>query len=399
MRAFALEQLAAAGDANEPTGEPFTTRARLAAALVAITSFPPADEKEAVALAEMENAREALAWATAHDLTRAALLSSRYAGAAAFTVWRQETTDWLLSLQAAMEQPPGRALPPIVQAEWWMRLGFMLSMRFDPRAAAAAARALELARRLNDSHLLMTALTQHVRGLRSPGPELDQALSELQAFVAATPDLPARSQISVQGALVMAAAVRGDHEGALRGYETQKVLAQQLGWHDSAQAAESNVVFGLNKLNRHTEAAPRARTLLAGIDAKANGEANGNLPYVLEGLIEALVGIGALKEAQALVPRATASALRFGTQVVTKPLIELATAQQRFELAARLVGHARRVSAAEGSQADPFEERAIAHALAAASAALGAPLAEALLQQGRQLSDQAVAELLCTPPR
>jgi hypothetical protein len=169
-------------------------------------------------------------------------------------------------------------------------------------------------------------------------------------------------------------------------------LAQELGLQQVVDAAESNVVFALLAMDRHAEAAERGRALLARVDG-GSASTQGNLPWVLQGLLTALVMQRRLHEALALAPRAWAACRRFDTPVVVPTLSQLAALQGRHEDAAHLIGHARARFEAQGSALGVVDEQALAQAQALAAAALGAPATEVLMQRGRTLDD-AEAEVL-----
>jgi len=169
-------------------------------------------------------------------------------------------------------------------------------------------------------------------------------------------------------------------------------LARQLGLAASADAAESNVVFVLNAMGRYAEAAERGRALLERIDA-SSGSAKGNLPWVLLGLLKALVQMGRLNEAHALVPRAWAACEQFGAPVVAPTAALLAALRRRFGTAAQLIGHAREAFASRGMAMAVIDTEVVAQAHALASAALGAADIEALVERGRALDHAAAAAL------
>ena len=397
VRAFALEQLRAqAGtraDAHADDSEPAVRRRHAASVLALFTRREPGPAaRQAQSEAEMENAREAIAWAREHDLGMAAQLTMLVTLASNFTVWRQESTDWLLALEPLMETPAGQALPAPAQAAWWTELARMLSIRRDRRAAVVARRALALWAPLNDPRRSLFANVVWVRSVGAAGPELDQACTELQARAAALPDLSVRERLDVHGALVLASTEREDLEAVLSGRLAEMTLARELGLSQMVDAAESNVVFALNAMNRHAEAAERGRALLARVDA-GSASTQGNLPWVLQALLKALVMLGQLDEAQALAPRAWSACRRFDTPVVVPALAQLAALQQRFEAAATLVGYARARFEARNSALGDADVQALVQAQAAADAALGAATAQALVHRGRSLDDADAAAL------
>ena len=142
-----------------------------------------------------------------------------------FTVWRQEVTDWLLSLQPAMLQAPGQALPLQTQGRWWSMLAYVLVVRRDPAARQAAKQAATLWRQVGDPLQLQDALGHWVRSITEPGPELDEACTALQQS-AATGGASPKAELRVQGALAEAARVRGDHTALLACREQELRLAR-----------------------------------------------------------------------------------------------------------------------------------------------------------------------------
>jgi hypothetical protein len=160
----------------------------------------------------------------------------------------------------------------------------------------------------------------------------------------------------------------------------------------AADAADSNVVLTLLQLGRVAEAAERGEALLARIDARP-GSPDSNLPWVFAGLMPALIKLGRLERAEALVARAWKVGQRRSVLVVLPPLAQLAVARQRFEAAATLIGYIR----------ERFESRAVGYgdsdalllngAEAAVRSALGAAVAETLMRRGRALVDDAAAAL------
>lgn len=397
VRAFALEQLArssaSAGEDVKEAEEPQTRRRHAAAVLALFARYTPGDAATmALCLAEMANAREAIAWARDHDLGTAAQLSASVTLVTTFTTWRHESGNWLLALQGAMEQAAGLALPPPVQASWWTERARVGSIRREASALPAARRAVALWRPLNQPRQLLRALLIWVRSLTEDGPELEQACGELQAHAATMADLPLRDRFGVQGALTRAAVTRNDMVAVLAGREAEVQLAQQLGDGDALDAAESSIVNALSSLGRYEEAAQRGQALLARVDADGSGS-NGNLPWVIGPLLGALIALGRLGEARALLPRAFASGRRFDTPTIWPSFCSLATAEQRYAAAAQLAGYTRQCFEARGTRFDPDEETSLRASEARAGAALGAAQAEALMQRGRGL-DEAAAEAL-----
>lgn len=388
VRLFALEQLEAQAGADDK----HSLRRRHAGAVLALfkrrelgQAAPPAQDPGEAEM-QMANARAAISWAREHDLCLAAELTVLVAPANNFTIWRQEATDWLLALEPLMDTAAGQTLPATVQASWWTELARMLSIRRDKRAAAVARRALALWAPLNEPRRSLFANVVWVRSVGAAGSGLDAACTALQARAAALPDLSLRERLQVQGALALAASERDDLPAVLSGRLAEMALAQELGLQQVVDAAESNVVFALLAMDRHAEAAERGRALLARVDRSGAG-AQGNLPWVLQGLLMALVMQRRLDEAMALAPRAWTACRRFDTPAVVPTLAQLAALQGRFEAAAQLIGHARARFEARSSEIGVVEVQALAQAETLATAALGTAAAQTLVQRGRKLED------------
>jgi len=389
MRAFALEQLAAPGAADE---RPSLVRRHAAAVL----SLFVRHESDELCLAEMENARVAFLWARDNDLATAAQLSARAAQTIGFSVWRQEVTGWMLSLEPAMRETRAQALTLQTQAHWWSMLAYVLNVRRSRAATPAAEKAVLLWRQLDSPDELQMALVHWVRSIPEPGPALDAACAQLQHSAAGSRGTP-RVQLRVQGALAEAARVRGDFEALLVCRERELLMARELGWADMAQAAESNVCAALIELGRLDEAAERGRALLQRIDA-GGSETNGNLPWVLNVLVEALNRLGRYAEAQALVPRSIATDRRFGTTVAWHGILVLVAAQGRTAAAARLLGYAAQLWSAHGATPDTDEQGRLNEVRALIEARLGTEIATSLAAEGRLLDDEAAAALACGEP-
>jgi non-specific serine/threonine protein kinase len=159
-------------------------------------------------------------------------------------------------------------------------------------------------------------------------------------------------------------------------------------------AAESDIVTILGRFGRYAEAAQRGRALLARVDADGSGR-NGNLPWVLGSLVAALLALGLVEEARGLVPRVLAAGRRFATPILWIQVSALAVAEQRYPAAAQLLGYTRQSYEARGMKFEPDEETDLQRILASASSALGPQQAQAWVQHGRSLDDDA-AEALAT---
>ena len=383
VRAYGLEQLASSGELD-------AARRRHAQVLRDLFAQiqPGAHVTSALHLDEMENARAAYAWARAGALAWAVEIANAASVVATFTVWRGECAQWLRALEPALTAEAGAQLPLELQLAWWVQHARALVLRADSRGGPAARQAVALARQLGEPRRLLSALGVWARAVHDPGAELDEAVAALQA--AAGPDLDVRDRLMVQGAVSRAAMLRGDNQASLEGRLAEVQLAEQAGWHAAQDAADSNVLNMLNALHRYEECRQRGLVLLARVDARG-GPTEGNLPWVLNGLMEACVELGRLDEAAALVPRAHAARQRFGALVMLPMLVRLALAQQRPEAAARLIGHARASYMALDVQPDAIDEENMARAEGQVAAALGQARVAVLIDEGRRLDAAAAA--------
>lgn len=392
LRAFALEQLA---QAVSPDNEEADVRRRHALAVTTLLErWKLSDDTvRALCVAEMENAREAVAWARVNDLGLAARLTAAATPPVTFTAWRHEATQWLQALEPAMQQPEALALPASVRATWWLELARSFVMRRDARAGAVAKRAFELWQPLDRPRRALFAAATWVRGVPGPGPELDAACAALVAQAAAIASPTPSDRLQAQAALVVAARTRGDNAAVLAGRLEESRLAEEAGSTGWADAAESNVVAALLSLDRDAEAAERGLVLLARIDARG-GPISGNLPWVFSGLLEALAAVGRLAEAEALLPRVKASCGPQALPVVLPAIALVFACQGRFEDAAHLLGHVREDAEKRGLTLESDEERTLARLQALSVAALAPERMVALVDEGRRWDDKAVERCL-----
>ena len=378
MRAHALARLDKAGR--------HSARRRHAAAVLALIA--PSDDTQ-LWLADMENVREAFLWAREHDLATAAQLSARAARVMVLTVWRHEVTGWLLSLEPTMDAR-GDSLPPQVLALWTSMLSYLLLIRADVRAVPVARRAVALWRPLGNPTELQIAAVHWVRAFTDPLPELDEACALLQALTAG--DESPMTRFRVNNAMAVAERLRGNMVEHLACMEREQLAARELGMQARVQIAENNICLTLVRLGRLEEGAARTKALLESLDADGSGN-NGALPWVLNALVEALVGLGRLDEAAALVPRSLAVGRRFGTHVAWMGILPLLAAQRRVEAACRLAGYVRRIWVEAETTLDPLEVQILAGAIEPAQALLGRDRAAALEAEGRGLDDDAAVAL------
>ncbi|MBP6903459.1 MAG: hypothetical protein KBC73_25465, partial [Burkholderiaceae bacterium] len=395
LRAYALDKLGGAHiggqDGSPAPGDAQELRSRRRRHAMAMLGLFSGGADEAQRLAEMNNVREAFGWAREHDLSLAAQLSARVTQVVTFTIWRQEVADWLLSLREAMAGPAGQALPLQTQAAWWSGLAHMLNVRRDRAALPAARQAVALWRQLDDADELQSALGHWVRAVGEAGAELDQACAALQASAQAGSATP-RAALRVWGALAEAALLRQDNPTLLMCREQQLRCATELAMLPMMEAAETNVCAALLALGRHAEAAERGAALLQRMDAAGSAD-NGNLPWALHMLAEALTQLHDFAGAAPVVRRLLAADARFGTALSWATILELMLAQARPRSAARLLGHLQRRDEQRADEPGPGFAELVQRVRALVDAHLDAPLAAMLGAEGRLLSMEQAVEM------
>ncbi|MCA0176871.1 MAG: winged helix-turn-helix domain-containing protein [Proteobacteria bacterium] len=387
VRAYALERLEAAGEDE-------AVRRRHAQALAPWLE-QARDQHPAIPARDddMANAREAIAWASTCELETAVRIALAAFDLAAFGVWRTEAGQWLAGLAPQMHAAAGAALPARLRTLWWHNLTRIYIITADARAEATAHHTVELARELDDPDLLRSTAMGWMRSQAEPGPRLDEACALLRSLTGEGWNLTSLVRLRVAGALGMAALLRKDHDALLQCRLEEARLAAGLGDHSAAVTARSNIVYALVLGGRPAEAAACGQALLAELDAAGEGQRNGNMPWVLEGLILALLATARLDDALALLPRALAADRRFGVRVSHNDLPKFALARGDPASAARLVGHVEVTSGVlvrnDREALDAVRQQVVV--------ALGEAAAQALIVQGRALSQDEATALVCTP--
>jgi len=343
----------------------------------------------ALCFAELDNARSALRWAMQHEPDSALALATCVGMLTTFSAWRGEAYGWVADCEALL----GQRLSAATEADWWREFARQLVMRGSPRASEAATRACAQLRALGalgDERDLLRALVSLVRAAPSASPEVDRALAEITALLGRHPEWSARLRL-------VAAAARGSYhlkcgqlEAALGDHREELALAQALAWQDAADVAESNVLALIFLLERHAEAAALARAMLA----RPSVQAGASSAYVQCYLLAALIAQGQCDAALQACGPALQLARRFDVPYALTQLPLLAWALQRPQAAAQLLGLARQHF--EQRQARPYGwiEQQWAALQAQLQGALGPGLAQALMQQGSQLSDTDAERLL-----
>jgi tetratricopeptide (TPR) repeat protein len=386
MRAYALEQLAAAGEEQE-------VRRRHAHAITDL--FERSDRtpyKEggaalrAACHAEMPNAREAMTWARRHEPATAIALSTVVASLVTFTLWRGEALAWL----AACEPLVDERIDARTRGAWLYEYARQLLMSAHPRAAELARAARDLWRELGDPNMLFRACVVIVRAERTRGPQLDQACADLQALLDKLPEIDVGYRMIAAGALAVAAETRGDMQARLAYREAERAYAIENGNRDQADAAESNILLALAALGRRDEAIAASTVLLQRIGAVDSG----NAAYGWINHVDLLVVAGRLAEALESAPRALELARRFDIPLLNDALALLVAKQGRARTAARLIGHALQAYAARSVPVGGNMGVRVDSTLELARRTLDAATVERLVEEGRRLDDAAAERLV-----
>ena len=339
QRAYAIERLSEAGEL--PALRLRHAQAMLDLFETARTATSDQQRVRALANAEHDNVREAIAWATRHAPAVAVPLAPSVCITATFTAWRLESLRWLEASEAALAH---ESVDPVSLARWWMERSRQLLMSERPEAAAMAERARVYCVAGGDTRTLFLVDSTLVRAQGVPGELLATAIDELQAIHDAHPEWQPRSTMVMHGALAVACARRNDLEGKLHHGLAELEAARAFGLHVSADAAETNVIGTLNLMKRHDEALARSQALMA----RLGNEDSGNLPWVWSTHVSALVGLGRHAEVRACARQVWALLQRYQRPLLAGKWTEMLSAEGRHEDAARVTGFLLQTCEAKG---------------------------------------------------
>lgn len=337
-RAFALEQLAAAG-------ETASVLKRHAEALLLLLQRLGAgrlriDRAHVEAFgAEIDNLRAALDWAMGPDGDRALAL-----GLAAESdhvwFWHAAQAEGLERLQQVMVAIDATTSPTVAARFWltYANLG-VFSTRLD--CFEAAGRAAELYHGLRARERAYEALIVRaaIAGRRHDADAALPALAEAQRLE--DPLWPAQRRAALAFAQWIVALNLGRHDEARRHALRQAALNREAGNALGEQLALGNAatcdVWG----GRPTEAIAPLRAVVAALEGIGHGYAVGHMLY---NLAAALAMTGALEDALHEARRAYPLLRREGDQgIMLGTLVRLAAARGRTEAALRVAGYARGV--------------------------------------------------------
>jgi predicted ATPase/DNA-binding winged helix-turn-helix (wHTH) protein len=383
MRAHAQQQLAAAGD-----GAHFHRRhaeALLALFRGAFAEGVPVSQR-AVAIAEHDNAREAIAWAAAHDAPLALALGTVVAIGATFSSWRAQAASWLEGLAGIVDDP---AVPAAARAAWWGERARQQLINRQPGARDTAARAQALFAELGDDRGLFNATSALVRATVAPDAGLHAHCDAMQALIDRHPEWPPVQRLILAGTRAVACALLGDDEGALRERLAEVAFARAAGRPAAADAAETNVIATLLRLGRAGEAAERGAALLTRI-----GEQDTiNAAYGWRYHVAALMALGRLADARGAMPRVMSVHRRCGLPAPRAPQALLLALEGRADAALRLAAHARARLQPDGRALEADAEAQLARAEALAREALDDAAATRAVREGAELEDDAADRL------
>lgn len=331
MRAYALEQLQAAGDAREVSGR----HARAMRDLFRSLHGAPTRAQFAAGRAELDNARNAIAWAREHEPALAVELAAL---AARYTVWnarRPEALAWLVSCRHLVDDTVARP----VRAEWWLEFARFRLFNRHPDATDAARSALALFREERDDRGVVQALAALVRSQYARNDETRAAIAEIDALAARHPEWPASIRYVIAGTHATYATYEPeDYAAATRYRKEEATFAAAMGSVHAGNAAETNLIALLRAQDLHDEVRDRARALLARLHGTTETP---NIAYASLHLLSALLATSRLDEARACAIEAWRACRAMNLPLAADPTSMLAALEGRAATAARLMGYTR----------------------------------------------------------
>ena len=387
-RALALEQLAAAG-------EKAAWQRRHAHAVLARFTAVNADcwggrigVDDAIALLEkdLDNAREAMTWAIAHD-PRAAVASAT-AMELVLTYARREE---LLRVWEATAGLVTDALPDAVRADWAAGSARFWVVEKPALTAKWARMAIELYRRLGDPIGLYQGLVSLCLSEACLATGLErQALHELMALE--DPSWPPLVRYRGAMAEFFLCITSGDFACAKAALQRQIPLAQRAGSSDAMLGAQSNLADVALAAGDADEA------VRLGIEVERQASISNrdrhNLATARVNLTGALLAQGSLEQARAMAVAAWPLAKEFlRLDWLLDNLALLAVLEDRALDAAKLCGYADAIYAANGVARQINEARTAMRAEQLAREKIGEAEFERLKAEGAILSEDEIATL------
>jgi predicted ATPase/DNA-binding winged helix-turn-helix (wHTH) protein len=391
-RSFAFEQLRAAGEEAWARAQHGTAFASLFDAAYAsfYSSEIPWDAWQAELESELANGQEALRWAIAHAplravgiaVTRYLLLQNR--------PQQEHAEDWQEIIAALPADTP-----PLWRSRAFWGAGHGC-VEVDPmRGRNLSRQATAAAREAGSTHDLMLGLCSLAAaswflGEASSG-EAQAALREINALL--TPDTPRKLRLVVLETRFIAATMPGNSSETLQ-------LGRQAAALELALARPVPVTL-TNLADTELEAGNVDEAIRIGEELLrrfGDSRRNNSLLWVRTNLTAAWLrrgGEAGIQRALALARQDWPAALTF-YQLPSwiDHLSSMAVQQQRPRCAALLIGFADGNHARIGAPRQPNEQRSFEHALAAATAALGAARVEQLRAEGALMGPTEITALV-----
>jgi tetratricopeptide (TPR) repeat protein len=390
-RAFALEQLTAAGEMAE-------TQKRHALAmrdfLVRVDNANldgelRTDQYAALVLPELDNLRAVHAWATsdAGDLQVAIALAAHAGSLIDYAV---ECADWLVPLQRQVEDG---AVGPAVAARYWRALaaGNMAGRVPLSLQTAAAARAGAMYQALGQPRRVFSSLMRlsYYLGVQHQDAAVRSALDEARSLI--RPDWPAEFRILLlrrDGSLTREA---GRFTEALALFNDAVRASKSTGDWRLEVIARTNLIDLLWEMGKIEEAAREASALAH--DLRARPAAYGDMDLVFANWMGILSESGRIAEASA-VAREALSLMRRTQDYYVEAWVHLFWRRSQIGTAARLLGASDAICVRTGSPLQPNEARLIADVRASLAAQLSEEALADHLAAGAALSLGEIAALI-----
>ncbi|MFO1315513.1 MAG: winged helix-turn-helix domain-containing protein [Burkholderiales bacterium] len=381
-RAFALERLGEAGETDEYLRRHAIVLRDTVAALTA-NRWRQAPGQSSALAAELDNARAAVAWATAAADERPLAVELHFA---ASRVWHAcallaESLAHCLAARRLLNP----TIPPATEARFWLALARSGVYSPNPECFAAAQRAATMFRELGEPDFLYEALTSVavIGARRGASAAIARALAEAERIE--DPGWPSRQRAQLQFAHYMWAMMDGRFVDALAFAQRQRDLYREDGSAAGVEIAAANVGSALLALDQPEAALAEVRPAAARLEALGAGASAG---HVIGIETIALVMLGRHDEALSRARAAFALLQREGdTLWLLEPLAWSAALQGRHADAARIAGFADALGARLGDvrRASVQKRRDAIDALLAAS--LPDAVRRALLAEGAAMRE------------
>jgi hypothetical protein len=397
-RALALELLAASGEEDElrlrhargVLAEYDAAQAALHAGTLGL------QDGMRLAEAELDNARDAIAWLRQTDLPALELALTSAMMTPALNAERLALAD---RCQQLIERgtPAAQPLDPVAVCRAWRQISIALANLAPQRSVAAASSALALARELDasqaDRHLLYDALcgAAHMLVEVDGANQAEQLLREARAIEDPSwPPVRRRSALRVQASI---AAARGHSLEALQLYRRLLEVNRAAG--------DAGLVTLLNLANAELAAGDAEAAVASGarlIGQLLAGRDEIRLRHASINLAAAQLMLGRTADARQTF-QATWPLLSRGPMLAwcLDHLALLAALEGRHDAAAQLVGAASARYEATADQREVNERRAHARTLDLLRVVRTDAALATLLAQGRALSDAELATLSLEP--